>query len=94
MDSDHSWSEIVDSIAAMATGLGLLTFVLFPLALPLVILTIAATLPLVLPIALLGALAGMLWGVRLGMRAAGRGVRRLWSVGERSVGGAPIGQRR
>ena len=77
MDSNHSWSDIVDSITPLAMGLGLLTFILFPLALPLVILTIAATLPLLVPIALLGALAAALWGVRLGMRAAGRGVRQV-----------------
>jgi hypothetical protein len=94
MDSNHSWSDVFDSIAAMATGLGLLTFALFPLALPLLILTIAATLPLLLPIALLGALAAMLWGVRLGTRAAGRGVRRLWSLRARDVHGASIGQLR
>ena len=92
MDSSHSWSDIFDSTAPLATGLGLLTFVLFPFALPLVILTIAATLPLLLPIAVLGALAAMLWGVRLGMRAAGGGVRRLWSLRERDVRGASIGQ--
>ena len=28
MDSEHSWSDIADSIAPIATGLGLLTFVL------------------------------------------------------------------
>jgi hypothetical protein len=94
MDSDHSWFDIVDSIAPLATGLGLITFVLFPLALPLVILTIVATLPLLLPIAVLGALAGLLWGVRRGMRAAGRGVRRLSSRRERDVRGASIGQLR
>jgi hypothetical protein len=79
MDSAPSWLDILDSIAALATTLGLLTFVLFPLALPIVILTIAATLPLLLPIVVLGALAAMLWGVRLGMRAVGRGLRRLRS---------------
>ena len=88
MDSSHSWSDIFDSTAPVATGLGLLTFVLFPFALPLVVLTIAATLPLLLPIAVLGALAAMLWGVRLGMRAASRGVRRLWSLREGEVRGA------
>ena len=87
MDSSHSWSDIFDSTAPLATGLGLLTFVLFPFALPLVVLTIAATLPLLLPIAVLGALAAMLWGVRLGMRAASRGARRLWSLRERDVRG-------
>jgi hypothetical protein len=94
MESDHSWSDVFDSIAPMAWGLGLITLVLFPFALPLLFLTIAATLPLLLPVALFGALVAMLWGVRLGMRAAGRGVRRLRSLRERHVPGASIGQLR
>jgi hypothetical protein len=94
VDSNPSWADILDSITSMATGLGLLTFILFPFALPLVFLTIAATLPLLVPLALLGALAALLWGVRIGTRAAGRGIRRLWSPRERDVRGPSIEQLR
>jgi hypothetical protein len=94
MDSPRSWSEIVDGITTMATGLGLVTLALFPLALPLLLLTIAATLPLVLPIALVGALAAILWVVWVGIRVGGRAVRRLWSVRARSAVGVAIGQPR
>jgi hypothetical protein len=87
MDSGGPRSELVESLAAMAIGLGLVTLVLFPLALPLVILTIAATLPLLVPIALLGVLAGIFWGVWLAMRAAGRGLGRLRRGHGQSGGG-------
>src|SRR5688572_3712 len=50
MDSPSSRSEMVIGIGAAATGLGVLIFALFPLALPIVILTIVATLPLALPL--------------------------------------------
>ncbi|HYH61187.1 MAG TPA: hypothetical protein VD766_04925 [Solirubrobacterales bacterium] len=71
MNPASSRSEWVTGTAAVAAGLGVLMFALFPLALPFVILTIVATLPLVLPLVGLAAVA-VAW---LGIRSAGRGVR-------------------
>ena len=50
-------TETVFGITAALTGLGVLTFALFPLALPIVILTGALLIPL-LPLAALAALVG------------------------------------
>jgi hypothetical protein len=77
MDSDDSRSDWIFGITGVATGIGVLTFALFPLALPIVILTIVATLPLLLPVVVLGAGAAILAGIWLAIRAAGRGARRL-----------------
>ena len=76
MDSAGSRSDWVSGTAAVATGLGVLTFAL-PLALPFLILTIVATLPLALPLVAVAAVAAILTGTWLGIRAAGRGIRRL-----------------
>ena len=80
MDSLSSRSDWVVGIGAVATGLGVLLFALFPLALPIVILTIAATLPLALPLVGLAATAAIFAGMWLGIRSAGRGIRRRESA--------------
>ena len=77
MDSDSSRSDWIFGITGVATGIGVLTFALFPLALPIVILTIVATLPLLLPVVVLGAAAAILTGMWFAIRGAGRGFRRL-----------------
>jgi hypothetical protein len=59
------------------TGLGVLPFALFPLAVPLLILTIVGTLPVVLPLVAFAAVAAILTGAGIGIGAGGRGVRRL-----------------
>jgi hypothetical protein len=84
MDSAGSRFDWVFGTAAAATGLGVLTFALFPLAIPIVVLTIVATLPFALPLIAFGAVAAILTGTLLGIRAAGRGIRRL----RRPPGGA------
>ena len=80
MDSPSSRSELVIGIGAAATGLGVLIFALFPLALPIVILTIVATLPLALPLVGLAAVALVLAGAWFGIRSARQGARRLGGV--------------
>ena len=80
MDSFSSRSDWVVGIGAAATGLGVLMFGLFPLALPIVILTIAATLLLALLLGGLAAMAAIFAGVWIGIRSAGRGIRRRESV--------------
>ena len=77
MDSTGSRSDWVIGGAAVATGLGVLMFALFPLALPIVILTIVATLPLALPLVGLTVVVAVLVGTWFGIRSAGRGIRRL-----------------
>ncbi|MGH2985550.1 MAG: hypothetical protein ACRDLO_02545 [Solirubrobacterales bacterium] len=77
MDSAGSRSDWVFGTAAAATGVGILTFALFPLAIPIVVLTIVATLPFALPLIAVAAIAAILIGAWLGIRAAGRGIRRL-----------------
>jgi hypothetical protein len=77
MDSDGSDSDRVSGIAGLATGVGMLMLVLFPLAIPFVSLTIVATLPLALPLIAIAAIAAVPTGAWLGIRAAGRGIRRL-----------------
>jgi hypothetical protein len=77
MDSAGSRPDWVSGTAAAGTGVGILTFALFPLAIPIVVLTIVATLPLALPLIAVAAIAVILAGAWLGIRAAGRGIRRL-----------------
>jgi hypothetical protein len=55
-DSGTTRYEIADEMSGWLVGGGLITMVLFPLALPLIVLTVVATIPLVL-VALAGALA-------------------------------------
>jgi hypothetical protein len=74
-DSD-SRAETVNGVAAAATGLGVITFGLFPLAVPITILTIVALLPLALPLVPLAALGAVFAGIWIGMRAVARAVRR------------------
>lgn len=77
MDSAGSRSDWVSGTAAATTGVAVLTFALFPLAIPIVVLTIIATLPLALPLIAIAAIAAILTGAWLGIRAAGRGIRGL-----------------
>ena len=70
--------ELAEEVAAWAVGGGILTMILFPLALPLILLTAAATIPLLLvavalglvaavvavPLALLRRLRGAVWSSR------------------------------
>jgi hypothetical protein len=68
--SSSSPAEIVTELTGWFVGGGLITMVLFPLALPILVLTVIATIPLVL-IALAGVLAAaavaipvlLVWGV-------------------------------
>jgi hypothetical protein len=90
MESDNSRSDWIFGITGVATGIGVLTFALFPLALPIVILTIVWTLPLLAPLIVLGAAAAILAGAWLAIRTAGRGVRRLGRPRERAAR-APAG---
>lgn len=89
MDSSESRAETVNGVAAAATGLGVVTFALFPLAVPIVILTVVATLPLVLPLVPLAALGAILYAVWVGVRAVGRVVRRLRRPSRKGVGPPP-----
>jgi hypothetical protein len=73
MNSAGSRSDWVFGVAAVTTGLGVLSFVLFPFALPFV----ALLLPLLLPGVVLGVLLVILVGMGLGVRAATRSLRRL-----------------
>jgi hypothetical protein len=77
MNSTDSYPELFSGIAAVAAGGGILTFVLFPLAVPMLLLTIAAALPLVLPVIAVALVGAILKGAWVGIRAAGRGIRRL-----------------
>jgi hypothetical protein len=77
MESNGSRADWVSGTAGVATGLGILGFVLFPIAIPIVVLTIVATLPLVAPVVAGAAIAAILAGAWLAVRAAGRRIRRL-----------------
>jgi hypothetical protein len=85
MESENSRSDWIFGVTGVATGIGVLTFALFPLALPIVILTIVWTLPLLAPLVVLGAAAAILAGAWLAIRGAGRGVRRLGRPRERAA---------
>jgi hypothetical protein len=84
MGSASSRSDWVSGTAAVATGVGMLTLALFPLAIPIVVLTIVATLPFALPLIAVAAIAAILIGAWRGLRAAGRGIRRLGGGPERT----------
>jgi hypothetical protein len=94
MDSHHSWTDVFDTIAPLAVGLGMLTFIIVPFALPLLLLTAAAALPLLAPVVVLGIIGAMIWGVALAIRAAGRGIRRLGAPRKPDIHGASIGHLR
>jgi hypothetical protein len=68
--------EIADELSGWFVGGGLITMVLFPLALPLIVLTVVATIPLVL-VALAGGLA---------VAVVAAPVLLLWSLGRRVIG--------
>ena len=51
--------ELVEEVAAWAVGGGILTMILFPLALPLILLTAAAAIPLLLVAVALGLVAAV-----------------------------------
>jgi len=64
-----SLAEIFDDLSAIATGLGLMSFVLFPFAIPFIALTIVFAAPLIIVPAVIGAvvtppLAGVAWLTR------------------------------
>jgi hypothetical protein len=73
-------SDWFSGAAAAATGMGVLTFTLFPLAIPLLLLTLVAVLPFVLPLVVLAGIAAILAGAWRGIRAAGRAIRQLGSA--------------
>ena len=75
MGSTGSLSDWVSGVAAVTTGLGIVTFAIAPLAIPFVLLTAMAALALVLPLVALLAIAAILVAAWRGMRAAGRGFR-------------------
>jgi hypothetical protein len=77
MDSTGSRSDWFSGIAAAATGMGILTFTFFPLAIPILLLTAVAALVLVVPLIALAAIVGILIGAFHVLRAAGRGIRLL-----------------
>jgi len=77
MNSTGTRSEWVNGTAAVGTGLGVLTFALFPLAIPFVILTIVALLPLAAPLVVVAAVGAVLAGVWIVLRMIARGARRL-----------------
>jgi hypothetical protein len=77
MDSTNSRSEWVSGTAAVATGLGVLTVALFPLAIPILILTIVALIPLAAPLVVVAAVGAIFAGVWILLRTIGRGARRL-----------------
>ncbi len=54
--SDHSMAEALTEVAQLVTGLGIMTFALFPFALPMIALTAVFVLPLVA----VGLVAGVL----------------------------------
>jgi hypothetical protein len=83
MNSAGSWSDWVAGAATVATGAGMITMVLFPLAIPIVALTIVLLLALALPLIAIAAMAAILVGVWRGIRAAGRGMRRPGAGPER-----------
>ena len=88
MSSTGSGSDMFSGIAAAATGMGILTFALFPFAVPLLLLTVVAGLVLALPLLALAAIAAILAGARLGVRAAARGIHGL--RGARSASTGPL----
>ena len=76
MNSAGSHSDWVSGTAGAATGVGILTLALFPLAIPILALTIVTMLLLVIPLIAIAAIAAILIGAWHGIRAAGRGIRR------------------
>jgi len=77
--TNNSLAEIFNELSAIATGLGLICFVAFPLVIPFIALTIVFAAPLIVvpallgavvtpPLAALGWLTRKLWGPRF-MRA-------------------------
>jgi hypothetical protein len=77
MGSSTDQVETLNGIAAAGTGVGVLAFALFPLALPFVILTVVFTLPLALPLILLAGGGAILAGAWVVLRGLVRGIRRL-----------------
>ena len=53
---DYSMAEILEEVAPLGVGLGILTFALFPLSVPIIV----ATLVLALPLVAAGLLAALL----------------------------------
>ena len=94
MDSADSRSDWFSGVAGAAAGMGILTFVLFPLAIPMVLLTIVAALPFVLPLFALAAIVLILAGAWFGIRAAGRVLLRLGRGIGHSGGTRPQAERR
>src|SRR5262245_28632735 len=73
MERNHT-TETVFGISAATTGLGILTFALFPLVLPILILTVAALVPLLAVGAILAIPVALIAAVVLGIGAIGRRV--------------------
>ncbi len=76
MNSTGSGPELLHGTAAAATGLGVLTFMVFPFAVPMMILTVAAALPRALPLIAVAVLGAVLAAGWRGIRTAGRGIGR------------------
>ncbi len=68
-------AELAAEASAWAVGLGILSMVLFPLALPLIFLTAAAALPLVLIVVAGGLIVAVVAAPILLLRRLGRAVR-------------------
>jgi hypothetical protein len=54
-----SRAEVLEEVSKWTVGLGMVTMVLFPLALPIIALTAVALLPLVVPVLAVGLLAAV-----------------------------------
>ena len=63
-----SYIELLDEVMSWLTGLGLITFVIFPLALPLIALTLLVAIPLLLAVIPLAILAAPMLLIRRALR--------------------------
>jgi hypothetical protein len=60
-ESGRKRAEVADEISKWTVGGGIVTMVLFPLALPILALTAVALLPLLVPVLAVGILAGVVY---------------------------------
>jgi hypothetical protein len=80
MDRTETRLDWVTGITGAATGVGVLMFALFPLAIPFLLLTILATLPLALPLIAVAAIVTILFVAGQAVRAAIHVLSRLGSA--------------
>ena len=57
--SDSTTADLVEGTAAAAAGLGIITMMLFPLAIPVLALTAVALIPLLIPLLLIPLVGGL-----------------------------------